>query len=93
MWVDRAFTIDGTGRVVTGTASKYFDYKNIIFNLHNKKLQIKEIQSRDAVNQENNETKRIAISLKKTNNLFPKRGDLLTNDAVSYTHLTLPTKA
>ena len=76
MWVDRGFTIDGTGKVITGTASKYFDYKNIIFNLHNEKLQIKEIQSRDAVNQENNETKRIAISLKKTNDLFPKRGDL-----------------
>ena len=41
MWVDRAFTIDGTGKVITGTASKSFDYKNIIFNLHNKKLQIK----------------------------------------------------
>ena len=85
MWVDRAFTIDGTGKVVTGTASKYFDYKNIIFNLHNEKLQIKEIQSRDAVNQENKETKRIAISLKKTNNLFPKRGDLLTNNEIVFT--------
>ncbi len=87
MWVDRAFTIDGTGKVVTGTASKYFDYKNIIFNLYNQKMQIKEIQSRDAVNQENNETKRIAISLKKTNNLFPKRGDLLTNDEIVFTNM------
>jgi len=87
MWVDRAFTIDGTGRVVTGTASKYFDYKNIIFNLHNKKLQIKEIQSRDAVNQENNETKRIAISLKKTNDSFPKKGDLLTNKEIVFTDM------
>ncbi len=87
MWVDRAFTIDGTGRVVTGTASKYFDYKNIIFNLHNEKLQIKEIQSKDAVNQENNETKRIAISLKKTNDLFPKRGDLLTNKEIVFTDM------
>ena len=82
MWVDRAFTIDGTGKVITGTASKSFDYKNIIFNLHNKKLQIKEIQNRDAINQENNETKRIAISLKKTNDSFPKRGDLLTNKEI-----------
>ena len=87
MWVDRAFTIDGTGRVVTGTASKYFDYKNIIFNLHNEKLQIKEIQSKDAVNQENNETKRIAISLKKTNDSFPKRGDLLTNKEIVFTDM------
>ena len=87
MWVDRAFTIDGTGRVVTGTASKYFDYKNIIFNLHNEKLQIKEIQSRDAVNQENNETKRIAISLKKTNDSFPKKGDLLTNKEIVFTDM------
>ena len=87
MWVDRAFTIDGTGKVVTGTASKSFDYKNIIFNLHNKKLQIKEIQNRDAINQENNETKRIAISLKKTNDSFPKRGDLLTNKEIVFTNM------
>ena len=87
IWVDRAFTIDGTGKVVTGTASKYFDYKNIIFNLHNEKLQIKEIQSRDAVNQENNETKRIAISLKKTNDSFPKKGDLLTNKEIVFTDM------
>ncbi len=87
MWVDRAFTIDGTGKVITGTASKYFDYKNIIFNLHNEKLQVKEIQSRDAVNKENNETKRIAISLKKTNNSFPKRGDLLTNKEMIFTNM------
>lgn len=87
MWVDRAFTIDGTGKVITGTASKYFDYKNIIFNLHNEKLQVKEIQNRDAVNKENNETKRIAISLKKTNNSFPKRGDLLTNKEMIFTDI------
>ena len=87
MWVDRAFTIDGTGRVITGTASKSFDYKNIIFNLHNEKLQIKEIQNRDAINQENNETKRIAISLKKTNDSFPKRGDLLTNKEIVFTNM------
>ncbi len=87
MWVDRAFTIDGTGKVVTGTASKSFDYKNIIFNLHNKKLQIKEVQNRDAINQENNETKRIAISLKKTNDSFPKRGDLLTNKEIVFTNM------
>ena len=87
MWVDRAFTIDGTGKVITGTASKYFDYKNIIFNLHNEKLQVKEIQNRDAVNKENNETKRIAISLKKTNNSFPKRGDLLTNKEMVFTDI------
>ncbi|MDC3103596.1 SelB C-terminal domain-containing protein [Acidimicrobiaceae bacterium] len=87
MWVDRAFTIDGTGKVITGTASTSFDYKNIIFNLYNQKLQIKEIQNRDAVNQENNETKRIAISLKKTNDSFPKRGDLLTNKEIVFTNM------
>ncbi len=87
MWVDRAFTIDGTGKVITGTASKFFDYENIIFNLHNKKLQIKEIQNRDEINQENNETKRIAISLKKANDSFPKRGDLLTNKEIVFTNM------
>ena len=50
-------------------------------------MQIKEIQNRDAINQENNETKRIAISLKKTNDSFPKRGDLLTNKEIVFTNM------
>ena len=84
LWVDRSFTIDGTGKVITGTANKGFDYENVIYNLHNKKLQIKEVQSKHKKNDDEITQKRIALSLKKTNKLFPRRGDLLTNKPISF---------
>jgi len=84
LWVDRSFTIDGTGKVITGTANKGFDYENVIYNLHNEKLQIKEVQSKHKKNNDEITQKRIALSLKKTNKLFPRRGDLLTNKPISF---------
>ena len=84
LWVDRSFTIDGTGKVITGTANKGFDYENVIYNLHNEKLQIKEVQSKYKKNDDEITQKRIALSLKKTNKLFPRRGDLLTNKPISF---------
>jgi len=84
LWVDRSFTIDGTGKVITGTANKGFDYENVIYNLHNEKLQIKEVQSKHKKNDDEITQKRIALSLKKTNKLFPRRGDLLTNKPISF---------
>ncbi len=86
LWVDRSFTIDGTGRVITGTASKELDYENIIYNLHNEKLQVKEVQSKNKKNKKNDVTKRVALSLKKTNKNFPRRGDLLTNEKISFSN-------
>ncbi len=86
LWVDRSFTIDGTGKVVTGTASKDLDYENIIYNLHNDELQIKEVQSRNQKNDKNDVTKRVALSLKKTNKNFPRRGDLLTNEKINFSN-------
>ena len=86
LWVDRSFTIDGTGKVVTGTATKELDFENIIYNLHNEKLQIKEVQSKNQKNDDDNVTKRVALSLKKTNKNFPKRGDLLSNEKISFTN-------
>ena len=56
LWVDRSFTIDGTGKVVTGTATKELDFENIIYNLHNEKLQIKEVQSKNQKNDYDNVT-------------------------------------
>ena len=87
LWVDRSFTIDGTGKVVTGTASKDLDYENIIYNLHNEKLQIKEVQSKNQKNDKNDVTKRVALSLKKTNKNFPSRGDLLSNEEISFSNI------
>ena len=84
LWVDRSFTVDGAGKVITGTANKGFDYENVIYNLHNEKLQIKEVQSKHKKNDDEITQKRIALSLKKTNKLFPRRGDLLTNKPISF---------
>ncbi len=86
LWVDRSFTIDGTGRVITGTASKEFNYENIIYNLHNEKLQIKEVQSKNQKNDKEDVTKRVALSLKKTNKNFPSRGDLLSNEEINFSN-------
>jgi len=86
LWVDRSFTIDGTGKVITGTASKGLDYENIIYNLYNERLQIKEIQSKNQKNNKNDVTKRVALSLKKTNKNFPRRGDLLTNEKINFSN-------
>ena len=86
LWVDRSFTIDGAGKVVTGTASKKLDYENIIYNLHNEKLQIKEVQSKNQKNHNNDVTQRVALSLKKTNKNFPKRGDLLSNEKIKFSN-------
>ncbi len=86
LWVDRSFTIDGTGKVITGTGSKELDYENIIYNLYNEKLQIKEVQSKNQKNDKNDVTKRVALSLKKTNKYFPRRGDLLTNEKINFSN-------
>ena len=86
LWIDRSFTIDGTGKVVTGTATKGLDYENIIYNLHNEKLQIKEVQSKNQKNDKKDLTKRVALSLKKTNKNFPSRGDLLSNEEISFSN-------
>jgi len=84
LWIDRSFTIDGTGKVITGTATKGLDYENIIYNLHNEKLQIKEVQSKNQKNDKKDQTKRVALSLKKTNKNFPSRGDLLSNEEITF---------
>ena len=86
LWVDRSFIIDGTGKVITGTASKNLDYENLIYNLYNEKLQIKEVQSKHQKNHDNDVAKRVALSLKKTNKNFPERGDLLSNEKIYFSN-------
>ena len=86
LWVDRSFIIDGTGKVITGTASKNLDYENLIYNLHNEKLQIKEVQSKHQKNHDNDVAKRVALSLKKTNKNFPERGDLISNEKIYFSN-------
>ena len=45
MWVDRVFTIDGIGKVVTGTASKNMKFDNIFVDNQESSLDIREIQT------------------------------------------------
>ena len=87
MWVDRSFTIDGIGRVVTGTASSNFNMDKIYFSSVQEKLEIKELQSINESYEDSLNSKRIAISLKKNNKKFPKKGNLLTNENISFTNL------
>ena len=87
MWVDRSFIIDGIGRVITGTASSSFNTNKIYFSSEQQKLEIKELQSINESYQDSLNSKRVAISLKKNNKGFPKRGNLLTNEKINFTNL------
>ena len=87
MWVDRSFIIDGVGRVVTGTANSDFKTDDIYFPAEGNKLEIKELQSLNEKYKDGLNSKRVAISLKKNNKIFPKKGALLTNNEIAFTNL------
>ena len=79
-WVDRSFIIDGIGRIVTGTAGVNFKVNNSLLTQGGKKLDIKSIESTNKKYTEDTGSQRIALSLKKSNETAPKRGDLLSED-------------
>ncbi len=79
MWIDRSFTKDGIGKVVTGTASIDFDLDNIYHARTNKLLDVKEIRNTENEIKNIASTSRIAISVKKSIQDDLRRGDLLTN--------------
>ena len=87
MWVDRSFVIDGIGRVITGTANSSFNVDKIYFSSEKEELEIKELQSINESYKDTLNSKRVAISLKKNNKKFPKRGSLLTNEEINFTNL------
>ena len=87
MWIDRSFIIEGIGRVITGTANSSFTTDKIYFSSEGGKLEIKELQSINESYEDSLNSKRIAISLKKNNKKFPKKGNLLTNENISFTNL------
>ena len=82
MWIDRSFTKDGIGKVVTGTASIDFDLNNIYHARTNKLLDVKEIRNTENKIKSIASTSRIAISVKKSIQDDLRRGDLLTNKIV-----------
>ena len=79
-WVDRSFVIDGIGRIVTGTAGKKFKFDNLFLSPAGKSLEIKSIESVNKEYSESSGSQRIAISLKKSSDTIPERGDVLTNE-------------
>ena len=79
-WVDRSFVIDGIGRIVTGTAGKKFKFDNLFLSPDGKSLEIKNIESVNKEYSESSGSQRIAISLKKSSDTIPERGDVLTNE-------------
>ena len=80
MWVDRVFTIDGIGKIVTGTASKDMQFEKVYVNGQHSELEIKELQTiGKKINTSNLYSSRVAISLKKNNKIDPKKGSLLSN--------------
>ena len=87
MWIDRSFIIEGIGRVITGTANSSFTTNKIYYSSEGEKLEVKELQSINESYEDSSNSKRIAISLKKNNKKFPKKGNLLTNETISFTNL------
>ena len=80
MWVDRVFTIEGIGKVVTGTASKDMGFENIFVGNQESVLDIREIQTiGKKIISSSSSSSRLAISIKKNNAYEIKKGNLLTN--------------
>ncbi len=85
LWVDRVFSIEGIGKVITGTASKNMSFDKVFIDDQQTQLDIREVES---VGQKLNtlitSSSRIAISLK-NNKSDPKKGSLLTNQLIEET--------
>ena len=85
LWVDRIFSIEGIGKVITGTASKNMSFDKVFVDDQQTQLDIREVES---VGQKLNtlitSSSRIAISLK-NNKSDPRKGSLLTNQLIEKT--------
>ena len=93
IWVDRTFSIDGIGTVVTGTASKSLDLGNLYLSNYKSPLEVKKIQSLGKDIDKIVSTSRIAISLKKNPPQPLQRGDVLSNNLLDQSeYLILETK-
>ena len=93
IWVDRTFSIDGIGTVVTGTASKGLDLGNLYVSNYKSPLEVKKIQSLGKDIDKIVSTSRIAISLKKNPSQPLQRGDVLSNNFLDQSeYLILETK-
>ena len=85
LWVDRVFSIEGIGKVITGTASKNMSFDKVFVNDQQTQLDIREVESMgQKLNTLITSSSRIAISLK-NNKSDPRKGSLLTNQLIEKT--------
>ena len=82
-WIDRSFLIDGIGRIVTGTVGSGFSLSNPFITTKGEKLEVKSIESVNEEYTQETGSQRVAVSLKKSSGVIPKRGDLLSNTALT----------
>ena len=79
LWVDRVFSIEGIGKVITGTASKNMHFDKVFADDEKTQLNIREVETvGQKLTSSISSSSRIAISLK-NNKSDPKKGSLLTN--------------
>ena len=89
LWVDRVFSIEGIGKVITGTASKNMSFDKVFVDDQQIQLDIREVESvGQKLNTLINSSSRIAISLK-NNKSDPRKGSLLTNQLIEKTSYML----
>jgi len=85
LWVDRVFSIEGIGKVITGTASKNMSFDKVFVDDQQAQLDIREVESvGQKLNTSITSSSRIAISLK-NNKSDPGKGSLLTNQLIEKT--------
>lgn len=85
LWVDRVFSIEGIGKVITGTASKNMSFDKVFVDDQQTQLDIREVESvGQKLNTSITSSSRIAISLK-NNKSDPRKGSLLTNQLIEKT--------
>ena len=82
-WIDRSFLIDGIGRIVTGTVGSGFSLSGPFITSRGEKLEVKNIESVYEEYTQETGSQRVAVSLKKSSGEIPKRGDLLSNTAMT----------
>ena len=89
LWVDRVFSIEGIGKVITGTASKNMSFDKVFVDDQQAQLDIREVESvGQKLNASITSSSRIAISLK-NNKSDPGKGSLLTNQLIEKTNYML----
>ena len=82
-WIDRSFLIDGIGRIVTGTVGSGFSLSGPFITSRGEKLEVKNIESVNEEYTQETGSQRVAVSLKKSSGEIPKRGNLLSNTAMT----------